>query len=111
MKFVLFTDNHFCQYSSVVRSRGEVYSQRLENQIKSINWVEGLADEVGAEAVICLGDFFDKPQLNAEELSALEEIKWSDRRHIFLCGNHEMGTHDLGSTLLESLIISSSAKP
>ena len=37
MKVLLYTDNHFSQYSSILRNRGERYSIRLENQIKSIN--------------------------------------------------------------------------
>lgn len=95
MKILLFTDNHFCQYSSIIRSRGERYSTRLENQIESINWVEQLAIEEGCEKVFCLGDFFDKADLNAEELTALKEIKWNNLPHYFIVGNHEMGISDL----------------
>ena len=95
MKILIYTDNHFSQYSSIVRSRGEKFSTRLENQIKSINWAEQLAIDKKCEKVIHLGDFFDKPELNAEELTALQEIKWADIEHIFLVGNHEMGINDL----------------
>lgn len=95
MHILLYTDNHFSQYSSIVRSRGEKFSTRLENQIKSINWAEQLAVDEKCEKIIHLGDFFDKSELNAEELTALQEIKWADMEHVFLVGNHEMGINDL----------------
>ena len=37
-----------------------------------------------------LGDFFDRPDLTAEEITALKEIKWNQKKHYFLLGNHEM---------------------
>lgn len=96
MKVLLYTDNHFSQYSSILRNRGERYSIRLENQIKSINWVERLAAEEGCTHVFCLGDFFDKATLTAEEITALKDIKWNENAyHYFIVGNHEMGTSDL----------------
>lgn len=39
--------------------------------------------------IICLGDFFDKPELNSQELTALREVKWSKLPHYFIIGNHE----------------------
>lgn len=96
MRVILYADNHFSQYSSILRSRGERYSLRLENQIQSMNWVEELAKAENCDSVICLGDWFDKSILNAEEITALKEIKWNnDCEHYFLVGNHEMGTSDL----------------
>lgn len=95
MKICLYTDNHFVTYSSTVRGRGEKYSVRLENQIKSIQWVEDLAYEKGCRKIICLGDFFDSANLSAEELTALKEIKWTEGiERIFLVGNHEIGSND-----------------
>ena len=92
MKLLLYADNHFSKYSSILRSRGGKYSKRLENQIQSLNWVEEFAKEQGCDAIVCLGDFFDKPTLDAEEISALKEIKWNkDMRRVFLVGNHELG--------------------
>ena len=35
----------------------------------------------------------------AEELTALSELKWNDKEHIFLVGNHELGLHDLTSLM------------
>lgn len=95
-KILAYTDNHYCQASSIVRLRGKKFSYRLENQIESINWVERLAAEKGCKYIYNLGDFFDKPVLNAEELTALKDIKWNeDAYHYFLVGNHEMGSADL----------------
>lgn len=106
MKLLLYADNHFSKYSSVLRSRGEKYSKRLENQIQSLNWVESFAKQEHCDAIVCLGDFFDKPTLDAEEISALKEIQWEDVNRIFLVGNHELGlsTKDFNSAYLFSLI-------
>ena len=89
MKILVCGDVHWSQYSSIVRGRGEKYSKRLENLIKSVNWVEQLAWSCGCEAVINLGDFFDSTQLSAEEVSALKEVQWAPIAHVFITGNHE----------------------
>ena len=67
MRYLIYTDVHWCTYSSIIRSRGETYSKRIENLITSINWAENLALEKGCNEIICLGDFFDKPDLTSEE--------------------------------------------
>ena len=95
MRYFVFADPHWSSYSSIVRSRGESYSTRLENLIKTINWIELEAQRQNCDAVICLGDFFDKSELNSEEITALQEIKWADMKHYMLVGNHEMGRNDL----------------
>lgn len=95
MKILVYSDNHFCQYSSILRSRGDKFSKRLENAIRTVNFVESEATRLGCHQIVCCGDFFDKPTLNAEELSALNEIKWASLPHIFLVGNHEMASNDL----------------
>ena len=89
MKVCIHSDEHWCQNSSIIRSRGKKYSKRLENLIDSVNWVEQLAWDQGAECVICCGDFFDSSVLNCEEISALQEIHWAPLSHLFLTGNHE----------------------
>ena len=90
MRLALFTDNHWCQYSSIVRGRGTRYSTRLENQIASLKWVEETAKLYYCDRIICLGDFFDKASLNAEELSALNEVYRNiSIPHAFIVGNHE----------------------
>lgn len=91
MKICLYADNHYSQYSSIVRKRGNRYSHRLENQIASLDWVESLAAYTGCDEIVCLGDFFDKSQLNSEEITALQEITFdSNIMHTFIVGNHEM---------------------
>ena len=87
MRILLYTDNHFCTNSSIIRKNGEKYSIRLENQIKSVNWAEQLGIEKNCDMVIHLGDFFDKSELTAQEL----------------VGNHEMGSSDLQYNSLNAL--------
>lgn len=94
MKILLYADPHWSVNSSIVRSRGDKYSARLENLIASINWVEELAYNKNCDTIVCLGDFFDTAQLNSEEITALGEIKWDLSKHYFLAGNHEMGRGD-----------------
>ena len=105
MKILIYSDNHWCQYSSIVRKRGEKYSLRLENQIKSLNWVEDLGRNNRVQLSVCCGDFFDTSTLNAEELSALKEVNWyKNIPHYFLCGNHEMGSNDLQFNSVNALL-------
>lgn len=94
MKILIYSDNHWCKYSSIVRSRGKKYSTRLENQIESINWAEGLAEQLNCDFVFMLGDFFDSQQLDSEELTALKDIRWASKDHCILCGNHELGLNN-----------------
>lgn len=103
MKVLIYADPHFCQYSSIVRDNGDLYSKRLENLIRSLNWVEDTAVQNGCEVVVCAGDFFDKSTLNAQEITALGDLHFDrDIFHYFLCGNHEMGSkfHEYSSAKL-----------
>ena len=97
MKILICGDVHFSTYSSIVRSRGKHFSTRLECLIKSLCWVEQISEEYGCEEEIYLGDFFDKPELSSEELTALSEIHWnnSSRLKHFIVGNHESGVASL----------------
>lgn len=95
MKVLIYSDVHFSQDSSIVRSMGEKYSTRLECLIKSLNWAEELAEKEHCEAVFNLGDMFDKPILNAMELTALKDIKWADILHFILVGNHDSNINSL----------------
>lgn len=96
MKIGIVGDVHFCQYSSILRKRGEKYSQRLENLVKSINYVEEQFTREGCEYIVYLGDFFDRKDINDEEATALREIKWANaRNHFFLVGNHESSVASL----------------
>jgi DNA repair exonuclease SbcCD nuclease subunit len=95
MKLLIYADPHWSTYSSIVRSRGEKYSTRLENLIKTMSWIEVEAVTKGCDAIVCLGDFFDKSELNSEEVTALQEVPWSEIPHWFIVGNHEMGRGNL----------------
>jgi len=95
MKILLYTDVHWTKNSSIINTRGSKYSSRLENLINSVNWAERTAVEQGCDEIVCLGDFFDKTVLNAEELTALKEVEWADLPHTFLIGNHETEMRDL----------------
>ena len=95
MRIALATDNHFCEKSSIVQKMGTKYTLRLENQLKSIEWFENLAVEKGCDAVIYLGDFFDKSSLTDKEITASKDITWNDLKHYFIIGNHESGDSGL----------------
>lgn len=95
MRIAIYSDPHWSQNSSIIRSQGEQYSTRLENLICSVNWVEQLAWEQNCDCVICCGDFFDAAVLNAMEVSALQEIRWAPLSHLFLTGNHETNVSSL----------------
>lgn len=102
-KILLYTDVHFSTTSSIIRRRGVKYSERLENVIQSVNWAENLADIENCDEIICLGDFFDKPTLSDEELTALTEIKWSSLKHTFIVGNHESSVNGLRYNSVKAL--------
>ena len=95
MKLFLVGDVHWSSYSSILRSRGDRYSTRLEWLLKAVNWAEREAEELGVDKVVYLGDFFDKSSLNSEEIAALAEVEWSHLPHAFIVGNHEASTADL----------------
>lgn len=96
MRLFIYGDPHWSSYSSIVRSRGEKYSTRLENLIKTMNWIEERAELNRCNAIVCLGDFFDKSELNSEEVTALQEVNWNkDIKHYMIVGNHEMGRSNL----------------
>jgi len=94
-RFLVYSDAHFCEYSSIVRSEGKKYSTRLENLIKSVNWAENLALEYRCDEIISLGDFFNAPDLNSREITALQEILWAPIPHTFIVGNHDASTKSL----------------
>lgn len=88
-------DIHFCQYYSLIDQRGEKYSARLENCIKSVNWVMDTALKNNCSSIFYLGDFFDKSTLNAEEITALSSINFDIGINQFIIvGNHEAKTSD-----------------
>ena len=96
MKILLYTDNHFCESASIVNKYGNKYNVRLENQIKSVNWTEQLAIDNDCQLIVCLGDFFDKQVLTDQEITAINDINFSnDITRYFLVGNHESEEIDL----------------
>jgi len=111
MKILIYTDNHFCEKCSIIQKMGNKYTQRLENQIKSINWAEDLAYKRGCQYVICAGDFFDKPNLTQQEITAVNEIMFAPCCvHYFLVGNHESEEGDLHYSSTEILQQDSKSK-
>lgn len=95
MKILLFTDLHMCPRASIINKWGTKYPSRLENCIESLNWLERLAEEYQCNYIINLGDFFDKPDLTSETITACNEIKWSDIMHYSIVGNHDASTSSL----------------
>lgn len=90
MNILIYSDNHFCQNSSIIRGRGNKFSDRLENQIQTLQFIEKTAIENGCQAIFNCGDFFDKPELNSEEISALKEVGWNRGiPHYYIVGNHD----------------------
>lgn len=95
MKILLFTDLHMCPRASIVNKWGTKYPSRLENCITSVNWLERLAEERNCKYIINLGDFFDRPDLTSETITACNDIKWSNIMHYSLVGNHDASTSSL----------------
>jgi len=94
MKILLYGDLHWSTTSSILRAASDKYTVRLDNLIQTVNWVEQLAKDRGCNSIISLGDWFDKAELTAQEISAIQEIKWSGKKECFIVGNHEIGRHD-----------------
>lgn len=95
MNILLFTDLHMCPRASIVNRWGIKYPSRLENCIASVNWLEQKAKELGCDYIVNLGDFFDRPDLTSETITACNDIKWSDIMHYSLVGNHDASTSSL----------------
>lgn len=96
MKVLLVGDLHLSEHSSIIRSIGKNYTTRIENCLKTIDWIERQAEEKQVDRIIYLGDFFDKPDLSAQLITALQQVKWNKNiPHHFVVGNHESGVSDL----------------
>lgn len=95
MKLLLYSDVHWAENSSIIHARGDKYSLRLENLISSVNCAEEIAEKFNCDGVVCLGDFFDRPNLSSEEITALKEIRWANMPHHFIVGNHDANINDL----------------
>jgi predicted phosphodiesterase len=103
MKILLFTDLHMCPRSSIINKWGTKYPSRLENCVESLNWLERKAEELGCTYIINLGDFFDKPDLTSETITACNEIQWADIMHYHLVGNHDASNSSLTFNSVNSL--------
>ena len=95
MKILLFADLHMCPRASIINKWGTKYPSRLENCIASVNWLEQLAESLKCDYIINLGDFFDRPDLTSETITACNDIKWSKIMHYSLVGNHDASTSSL----------------
>lgn len=94
-KKLIAADLHFSTKSSIVTKMRDLFSEREINCINSLNWVEETAEQYGCDEIIYAGDTFDKADLTARELTALQEVQWSNIKHSFIVGNHEGLTKDL----------------
>jgi DNA repair exonuclease SbcCD nuclease subunit len=95
MKILLFTDLHMCPQASIINKWGTKYPKRLENCIETVNWLERKAEELHCDWIISLGDFFDKPDLTSETITACQDIQWSWLQHYHLVGNHDASNSSL----------------
>lgn len=103
MRLLIFADLHMCTQASIINKWGTKYPKRLENCIETINWLERAAEEHNCNYIINLGDFFDKPDLTSETITACNEIKWSDIMHYHLVGNHDASSSNLIFNSVNSL--------
>ncbi len=103
MKILVFSDCHWSTNSSIVRSRGQKFSTRLDFLINSMNWLNELATKENCEEMICAGDFMDRSTLNDEEITALQKISWNNLPCYFLCGNHESSVADLRYSSIKAI--------
>ena len=60
-----------------------------------MNYIEDFAVKSGCNSIICCGDFFDRPNISCEEMTALQDINFSGISHMFLVGNHESDVSSL----------------
>ena len=104
MKILFFADLHMCPRASIINKWGTKYPSRLENCIASVNWMERTAEQLGCDYIINLGDFFDRPDLTSETITACNDIKWSDITHYSLVGNHDASTSSLVFNSTNSLL-------
>lgn len=95
MKILLFADPHWCETSSIIRGCSDEISDRLNNLINSVNWIYKVAKDTCCESIVCLGDFFDKSSLSADEIFCLTKIKNTTKIPMnFIVGNHEISKHN-----------------
>lgn len=85
MKILLYADPHLSMSSSLVKYVGASgFTARLDNLIESFEWMRTNFDY--CDMVFCLGDFTDRSDLNATEITAMSKLGAED--HHFIVGNH-----------------------
>jgi DNA repair exonuclease SbcCD nuclease subunit len=84
-----------CPRASIISKWGTKYSARLENCIATVNWLERLAEEKNCDYIMNLGDFFDRPDLTSDTITACNDIEWSNIIHYSIVGNHDASTSSL----------------
>ena len=92
-----------CPQASIINKWGTKYPKRLENCIKTVNWLERKAEELNCDYIVNLGDFFDKPDLSSETITACNDINWSDIIHYHIVGNHDASNSSLVFNAVNSL--------
>lgn len=85
-KLGLYADPHLTSTSSIIVGKRGEFTGRLDNLIKSFKWINNLFKDENVDAVVCLGDMTDKPDLTSEEITALSKCEVDD--HYFIVGNH-----------------------
>lgn len=86
MKIGVYADPHFSQSSSIIVGKRGEFTGRLSNLIDSFKWMNNLFKKIGVDKIICLGDLTDKPNLTAEEITAMSKCNMES--HYFIVGNH-----------------------
>ena len=86
MKIGLYADPHLSQTSSIIVGKSGDFSGRLTNLINSFKWMNDFFSSMGCVMTVCLGDVTDKPNLTAEEITALSLCGIED--HHLIVGNH-----------------------
>lgn len=86
MKIGLYTDPHLSQTSSIIVGKSGDFSGRLTNLIESFEWMNEFFKGHDCQEIFCLGDMTDKPNLTAEEITALSLCHVED--HHLIVGNH-----------------------
>lgn len=94
-KVLVVGDVHFVNTSYL--------KDRLSYCVDSLNWVESKADELSVDKIIYVGDFFDRADINSDEITALNKVKWTKCEHIVIVGNHELSKETNSVTLLKFL--------
>lgn len=93
MKLGIYSDPHFSQSSSIIVGKKGKFSGRLENLIKSYEWMDSLFKKEEVDMIFCLGDLTDKPNLSAEEITAISKCP-GIHSHYFIVGNHCRSNYD-----------------